>query len=88
MTHNVKLFIETIDSSWKGVPIILRVSRHLNTEFTENTVNEMRALKNKHEPDAPDLEYGFDFFAKSDALYKLLMPRLPRPWALSFDKWV
>ena len=72
----MELFIETIGPSWKGVPSILRTSRFLNGEFTEVVVAEMRGLKTKHEPSAPDLEYGFDFLAKADALHKLLMPRL------------
>ena len=86
--HDVELFIETIGPSWKGVPRILRTSRHLNTEFIEGMIPEMRTFKTKREPDAPDLEYGFDFFGKSDALYKLLMPAFIPLWALSFDKWV
>ena len=59
------------------MPSSLRTSRFLNTEFVEGTVPEMRALKTKHEPDSPDLDYGFDFFGKADDLYMLLMPRLP-----------
>ena len=74
---DVELFIETIGASWKGVPSILRASRFLNAEFIEGAVPEMRTLKTKHEPESPDLDYGFDLFGKSDALYKLLMPRLP-----------
>ena len=75
--HDLELFIETIGSSWKDVPSILRTSRFLNTEFAEKAVTEMRGLKTKHEPSAPDLEFGFDFLGKADALYKLIMPRLP-----------
>ena len=75
--HDVELFIETIGLSWNGVPRILRTSRFLNTEFLEGTVPEMRTLNTKHEPESPDLDYRLDFFGKSDALYKLLMPRLP-----------
>ena len=60
--HDVEPFIETIGPSWKGVHSILRTSRHLNTEFIEGVIPEMRTLKTKHEPDALDLEYGFDFF--------------------------
>ena len=40
-------------------------------------MTEMRSLKAKHEPLAPDMEFGIDFLGKADALYKLLMPRLP-----------
>jgi hypothetical protein len=73
----MELFIETIGPSWKGVPSILRTSRFLNTEFSEDALPEMRALKTQHEPSARDLEYGIDFVGKADALYKLIMPHLP-----------
>ena len=86
--HDVEFFIETIGPSWKGVPSILRTSRHLNTEVTEAVIPDMHALKTKHEPESPDFDYGFDFFGKSDALYKLLMPAFRPLWALSFDRWV
>ena len=75
--HDVELFIETIGPSWKGVPSILRTSRFLNVEFADRLVPEMRRLKTKHEPAAPNLWMFFDFPGKADALYKLLMPRLP-----------
>ena len=68
--HDVKLFIKTIGPSWKGVLSILRTSRFLNPEFTEGAVTEMRTLKTKHEPTAPDLEFGFDFLGKADSLFK------------------
>ena len=74
--HDLELFIRTIGPSCKGVPSILRASHFLNVEFTESVVAEMRGLKTKHEPNAPDPEYSFDFLGKADALYKLLMPRL------------
>ena len=75
--HDLALFVETIGPSWKGVPRILRTFRFPNTAFTESAVIEMRGLKTTHEPDSPDLDYGFDFFGKAHALYKLLIPRLP-----------
>ena len=50
------------------MPSILSTSRFLNVEFAENALTEMRGLKNKHEPAAPDLEFGFDFAGKADAL--------------------
>ena len=59
------------------MPSILRTSRFLNVEFAESSITEMRSLKTKHEPAAPDLEFGFDFAGKADVLYELLMPRLP-----------
>ena len=36
----------------------------------------MIAFRVKTEPEAPALEFGFDFDVKADAPYKLIMPRL------------
>ena len=66
----MELFIETIGPFCKGVPSILRTSRFLNTEFYESAIAEMRGLKTKHDPSAPNLEYDFDFLGKADALYE------------------
>ena len=41
------------------------------------TLHEVIAFKVKTEPKAPPLEVGLDYDVKTDALYKLVMPKLP-----------
>ena len=63
---------------------MLRTS-HLHTkDFIEDSLHEVIALRVKTEPKAPTLEFFFDFGVKADALYKLIMPRLPVSLATEF----
>jgi len=82
--HDFELFLETIGSSWKGVTAVLRASRLYEQTFEKDQLGEVEALSAKHEPKAPTLDYSFDFDLKTDALYKLLMPRLPVALATEF----
>ena len=82
--HDFELFLETIGSSWKGVTAVLRASRLYEQTFEKDQLPEVEALSAKHEPKAPTLDYSFDFDLKTDALYKLLMPRLPVALATEF----
>ena len=62
--------------SWKGVTAVMRTSRIYTEDFTNENLKEVEALRKKTEPDAPDLDYAFNFHEKADALFKLLMPKL------------
>ena len=84
MEHDFELFLETVGPSWKGVTAVLRTSRLYEETFEKEKLREVAALTKRHEPRSPDLEIGFDFDLKADALYKLLMPRLPVPLATEF----
>ena len=78
------LFLETIGSSWQGVTAVLLTLRLLEHSFEKDTLREMQDLTLKYVLKAAPLEFGFDFDVKSDALYKLLMPRLPVALATEF----
>ena len=53
-------------------------------DFTSDNLKEVEKLRKKTEPSAPDLDPSFDFHEKADALYKLLMPKLPVGLATEF----
>jgi len=75
--HDLELFLETIGTSWKGVTAVMRTSRIFTENFTGENLKEVEELRKKTEPSAPDLDPSFSFHEKADALYKLLMPKLP-----------
>ena len=63
---------------------MLRTSRLYEETFEKDKLQDVEGLTLKHEPKAATLEFGFDFDVKADALYKLLMPRLPVALATEF----
>ena len=74
--HDLELFLETIGVSWKGVTAVMRTSRLYNDTFSFGNRGAVESLRRQTEPSAPDLDASFNFYEKSDALYKLLMPKL------------
>ena len=56
---------------------MLRTSRIFTEDFTSESLKEVEKLRKKTKPSAPDLDPSFNFHEKADALYKLLMPKLP-----------
>ena len=54
----------------------MRTSRIYNDTFSFGNLGAVESLRRQTEPSAPDSDASFNFFEKSDALYKLLMPKL------------
>ena len=61
---------------------MLRTSRLFEETFEQAQLRDLEAPK--PDPKAAPLAFGFDFDVKSDAFYKLLMPRLPVAVATEF----
>ena len=79
--HDVELFIETIDSSWKGFSRLLKCSRFLEEEFTQSNLGKVLEITTKINGKSAINEYMFNFH---DKLHKLVMPRLSAAFATDF----
>ena len=77
--HDLELYIETIGASWSGVTSLLRHCRlHEDGTFDETAIPAVIKIATDIEKRAPLLDpFLFKFNEKADALYKLVMPRLP-----------
>ena len=84
--HDLELFVETIGSSWSGVTSLLRHCRlYEDGEFNADALDSVAALATKVEKHEPAInQFLFKFEEKADALYKLVMPRLPVDLATEF----
>ena len=83
--HDVELFVDTFGPSWTGAASLLRHCRLIDSIFDRDTgLSEVIAVCTRIEGKEPLQEYGFEFEAKADALYKLLMPRLNVALATEF----
>ena len=84
--HDFERFVETIGASWSGVTSLLRHCRlYEDGEFDAGAMEKVAKFAEKVEGRMPPINsFLFKFEEKAEAIYKLVMPRLPVDLATEF----
>ena len=83
--RDFECFVDTIGPSWKGTSGLLRQLRFHEQPFDNSQLSGTAADTRKRNDKAPQ-EHEYEFDAKTDVLYRLIMPKLDGVMSAEFSQ--